>query len=126
MKREHVARAHEPIEMSLLRRDAHEQACSQIDHGVVTEHKDPASRRTHQSRGSADQGRLAGPIRAQQPNERSRRHAQAELIERLRPIGVDLRQTLHPQRAAGAVQLSRPIHLKSDESCDPRYGSHDS
>ena len=71
----------------------------------MAEHEDPPGGRAHEPGDGADQRRLAGAVRAEQPEERATRNPQLELVERARPVAVHLRQALDLERDSRAIEV---------------------
>ena len=61
----------------------------------------------HETGDGADQRRLAGAVRAKQPEEGAARDPHLELVERARPIAIHVRQTLDVERDTGTIQACR-------------------
>ena len=94
---EHVVGRHPRIDAEVLRQIA--QRPAQLFR--VLEHVDGAEAdvsggRRLQCRDRAHQGRLAGPVGAQQA-EHALFHGQIDVFQRLRPVGIDVRQVLDNQ-----------------------------
>jgi hypothetical protein len=91
---EQLARAHEAVEVNLLRRNTDEQARRKVGDGVVAEDEDPSCRCAHEPSRRADQGRLTSAVGAEQTEEAACRDAQLKFVERACAVGVDLGQPL--------------------------------
>ncbi len=95
---EHLARGEEAVEVHLLRRQPDQQTGTRVRDRVVAEDEDPTGRRPHEAGDRADQRRLTGTVRAEQAEEATSRDPQLQPVQRMRPVGVDLRQAVNEQR----------------------------
>ena len=91
--------------MHLLRGDADQDARLEIRRGVMAEDEGVLARDPDEAGDRADQRGFAGAVRAKEAEEGAGRNAQAERVERARPVGVDLGQALGPERGMGTVEV---------------------
>ena len=91
----------EPVEVQLLRRQPDGLAgLAVVADRVVAEHPDRPGRRLREPGRAVDQRRLAGPVRAQQPEELPGFDVEGDAVQRLDPGRVALRQIFDVQGLA--------------------------
>ena len=77
---------------------------------VTADTEEPSARNADRPAGGADHHRLAGTVRAKQPEEDARRHAPAQPVQRLRPVAVDVRQPFDEEGGATALEIDHSLH----------------
>jgi hypothetical protein len=105
-----------PVQVELLRRQPDRLArVGVVVDRVVAEDADRAGGRLCEPRGAVDQGRLAGPVRAEEAEELARLDLERNAAQRLDPGRVALDQILDLQGA---------VHRRGAETVDCRVAVH--